>query len=376
MATTANPLRIQELLDRFIGFLSDSDPDLRSCALVNRAWVHASQSHLFSTIKLYRASVSAASLPRTSSRLLEILEASPHLVRVIVTLHLDSIVGPENFFSFCGLPYMRLADLRIYGIIDLPSDREVSALRQLLGVPTIESLHNSGDFPDTSQFLKVWEGCSSTIRDLQLCVRAREPPAPDPPSDALHHRIKVESLELYYHNAFQWWFDHIQCPFDFAGVRQLSFMPFLGMVSRNLSQAFMTVEVLNLLDIGFAQGGDLSVFERVVDVKMYLSEPSWALNALRTLPPQNHIQTIRFLLMSDFPNVPEDQEPYLEFDRAFSMLSFPNLRVVHMDVPLPVSAMNGGPETHFPSLSASGILHWDFQPSRYGLRPVDAEEDG
>jgi len=46
------PTLPNEIQDRILDFLYDSNSDLKTCALVCRAWVPASRYHLFSKVEL------------------------------------------------------------------------------------------------------------------------------------------------------------------------------------------------------------------------------------------------------------------------------------------------------------------------------------
>ncbi|KAJ7123572.1 hypothetical protein C8R44DRAFT_784017 [Mycena epipterygia] len=76
---------IQEIWDHIFGFLEGQTEDLRSCALVCRAWHLSAQYHLFHTITLARIGCPNQIDKETASSfaLLLCLRRSPHLVPLI-----------------------------------------------------------------------------------------------------------------------------------------------------------------------------------------------------------------------------------------------------------------------------------------------------
>jgi hypothetical protein len=162
MGSGTSPLDIPELIEHCVGFLHNSTLDLRACSLVNRT-----QSHIFSEIVLGISGVNQDNHMRVS-RLLEILEATPHLAGFILTLRVNArIAGLGNFLRICSLPFTCLRILYIAGGSNL-SPQAYFGIRGLLSFPTIESLSIFCGFTNTDNFLRIWELCSANLKYLLL----------------------------------------------------------------------------------------------------------------------------------------------------------------------------------------------------------------
>ncbi|KAK7017800.1 hypothetical protein R3P38DRAFT_2985522 [Favolaschia claudopus] len=97
-----NPLKIQELLEQCISFLSHSPPDLLSCALVARPWVQPAQSELFRAPQFY--------LPLSSQKFLDSVRVSPHLVAYVheLDLNFDRLRSVPTFHDLCAFSFPHL----------------------------------------------------------------------------------------------------------------------------------------------------------------------------------------------------------------------------------------------------------------------------
>ncbi|KAJ7493077.1 hypothetical protein B0H11DRAFT_2007108 [Mycena galericulata] len=158
MESEANPLNISELVDHTISFLTSPD-DFRACALVSRSWVHPAQFRIFSKLE-----ISSNRNDKSLSRLLAILEDSPHLAGFISTLTIRIVVIEPSYLSRLSvLPYRRLTALSITCGNRL-GFKESLALQQILSVPSLISAAFSCAFERREDFLRIWERCSGNIK--------------------------------------------------------------------------------------------------------------------------------------------------------------------------------------------------------------------
>ncbi|KAJ7677176.1 hypothetical protein B0H17DRAFT_1079953 [Mycena rosella] len=371
-----NPLHIQELTDRCIDLLSDLEPSLRACSLVSRSWVHPSQSHLFAEINLeYAVEVSEASLIRTS-RLLDVLDASPRLVSYVLTLSIWlEVITPALFRRFCNLPYTRLTSLTIYQMyIDLPFDTCVG-IQQLLSLPTLLSVDLQCPFADKEQFLLIWKHCTGNIKHLTLhCARideGRAAPAVDP-GFAVGPQIKLESFQTNNLRDIQWWLDDPRCPLNFAGLKALYFSDGTDVLQRGiLAPALKSVEVV----MSASQVGDLSGFECLTDISLMVIHPNseLAFRTIETILPRslNRLRAIRFrLTIYTNADIEKLQSLCSELDRRLSKLrdTLPNLAIVHISTAsVPTPALT---ECSFPLLDPGISVQWTFKSFRGWREPV------
>ncbi|KAF8209755.1 hypothetical protein K438DRAFT_1959985 [Mycena galopus ATCC 62051] len=133
MNTPGNPLNVPELLHRCIHPLRDSTSDLTACALVARAWVYPTQSHLFREVLRYDPGKGE---PHSSwKKLVAILQTCPHLIPHVRRLWIDILIHPDDiFFDIISLPFTHLVE--ISAIITL-SNTSALAIQKLINLATL-----------------------------------------------------------------------------------------------------------------------------------------------------------------------------------------------------------------------------------------------
>ncbi|KAK7006322.1 hypothetical protein R3P38DRAFT_3602378 [Favolaschia claudopus] len=171
---SSNPLRIQELLDLCITFLSDSPADLLSCSLVARSWCARSRSD------------------RLTRKFCNALSKSPHLGHYVKELRMGN--WPALIQNLDPVTFTHLHTLRFYiGNVSVASE----LYRPLLSLSTLRTLHldTSSRFLASVQFLVL----CPTIRHLNLsCREDYEEPQADFASSLSEKLpfIRLTSLEL------------------------------------------------------------------------------------------------------------------------------------------------------------------------------------
>ncbi|KAF7299801.1 Sulfite oxidase mitochondrial [Mycena chlorophos] len=147
---------IQEVIELVVDFLHDSQPSLKSCALVGKAWLPASQFHLFSYFALDG--------PESSARRVALERNAPHLLELVAHLAISlrklrsrrlgeqsavdasikdgyaalerlarPLAGPES-----GRPGIGLLRLRKLSVLTLPPlARQFGILETLVALPQL-----------------------------------------------------------------------------------------------------------------------------------------------------------------------------------------------------------------------------------------------
>ncbi|KAJ7433985.1 hypothetical protein FB451DRAFT_304984 [Mycena latifolia] len=265
MEERLNPFRIQELVDQCIEFLHDSPRDLRACALVSRSCASAAQAHIFRQI-----SIRSTALDDLWPRLQRTLHISPHLVRHIHRLQLDSeALSIETFSAVCEFPFTHLRYACIYHTnSDLPVGL---ALQQLLSLPTLRRVEIVATFPQPSTFRQIWDRCSPSIKHLELSCAVYPPEAVQSIAHPRSRSIAFESLKIgpikYLSN---WLLDDL-CPLNLSRLRVLSIVPAHGAEFWWLKFAptFQTLEVLDFTSWSASAGAlDLSALPNLVLIRM------------------------------------------------------------------------------------------------------------
>ncbi|KAJ7676423.1 hypothetical protein B0H17DRAFT_124054 [Mycena rosella] len=214
MRTPLSPLDLPELIDYCVEFLRDSVSDLKRCALVSRLWVNSAQARLFHNIRI--TSRERSGNERAWSCLEGILRISPHLVRHIHRLEVDSDAysnKEEVLSAICCFPFTHLEDVCIIHIslLSLPL---ALAIQQLLSLCTLRRLKLSLHFDQQSLFLQMWDHCSPSLGHLELyfCERPKWRTShrvnllPDLLSGLTNHPatpIALESLRITYMSIYR-----------------------------------------------------------------------------------------------------------------------------------------------------------------------------
>ncbi|KAJ6605223.1 hypothetical protein DFH09DRAFT_1353757 [Mycena vulgaris] len=176
MESKLQPLRLPELTVHCVEFLSDSVSDLKACALISRHWVDAAQSRLFRHIPVLSSSTGV----NPWDDLLETLQASPHLVKYIQRLDMNTNMfpDPELFSEICNVPFKHLVHVCIVGASGVTPPLGL-AIQRLLNLPTLRRVKLVTLYTQPTRFLQLWDGCSRSIQHLDLyldtgLVRRRE----------------------------------------------------------------------------------------------------------------------------------------------------------------------------------------------------------
>ncbi|KAJ7651430.1 hypothetical protein FB45DRAFT_1018773 [Roridomyces roridus] len=184
-----------------------ADSGVRSPNATRRKWMREFWGRLFLT---KMAEPRLKLLPSTFS---------PHLVPFIKTLNL---IGVEPCvlkiyagISFSGLRTLSLRDGRNF-------DRgAVDTIRTLLRSPALHSVGIYWSFPRRENFLRIWDGCSHTIKNLSFnpgrVFDLADSPEPGPGGSG---RIKLESFGCTGSlNDIRYWLQDPSCPFDISGLK-------------------------------------------------------------------------------------------------------------------------------------------------------------
>ncbi|KAJ6519359.1 hypothetical protein C8R45DRAFT_1085381 [Mycena sanguinolenta] len=337
----------QELVDECLSHLPSASNELRTCALVCRAWCYTAQRLIFNVVSVAWTTIRYQRLEKT-------LRASPHLIPYIRTLALHRSTSPEVQFSafekICTFPYTHLENVYIFHHSDVTL-QSARAMRRLLSLPTLRLLDIQCTFEESPAFLAIWDGCSPSIRHLHLRChkRAREPVRPKQFSVS-STRIVPESLKIDLSNNIDEWLNHGQCPIDFSRLVVLALDAHTAVISwPRLAPSFQTLEALDFSSRG--KGSiDLSLLPNLLFLRIH--SISWlsvqvALETLATIPPSSLIHEI--ILWIATPEAPV----CAQLDSEIGGLSFPYLSYVGLEMSIP-DYNRWAP--HFPRLCFKDLL--------------------
>ncbi|KAJ7697202.1 hypothetical protein B0H17DRAFT_1197601 [Mycena rosella] len=362
MGVLRSPFIVPELLQEFVALIGDSTSDLTACALVSRAWVYTSQAHFFREVSFI--SPFMAENERAWSRLREILDHSPHLIRHIRRLRVDAdLLSLDTFSAICNFPFALVDYVFVRKALDLSLEAAI-AMQSLCRLPTLRHVGMVLNFTQPATFLRIWDGCSPSMRHLELyCTNngVHHPFIPAPRQS--FPLVALESLKITPVPGLCDWLTNPLSPFDFSRLQVLGIYPRTRvLLVKGLAPTRRTREVPVFLHEDRPMSINLSLFPQLE--ALYIAIPSVnaqqiALDTLATIPPLSHIH--RVVIHSSFL----DRAVCEQIDSKFS--DIPRLSLESVD--LEMDTIWGDLKTdnlseYFPRLSSRNLL-----------RRIDRKED-
>ncbi|KAK7006334.1 hypothetical protein R3P38DRAFT_3214379 [Favolaschia claudopus] len=362
---SSNPLRIQELLDLCITFLSESPADLLSCSLVARSWVNAAQSELFRTPHL----ISVRS-DRAARKFCNALSKSPHLGHHVRELSMGN--WPALIQNLDPVTFTHLHTLRFYiGNVSVASE----LYRPLLSLSTLRTLHldTSSRFLASVQFLVL----CPTIRHLNLsCREDYEEPQADFASSLSEKLpfIRLTSLELeisggedpVQHNLNQ----AALYPLDISELKVLSIWGSSTIRWNSLPPAAQ--ESIRIVDSNFWLGElDLSPFKNLAVLRLGMIQGGGGIAesdvrcTLASISPANPIQIVVLGLSNGLLRY--NKEECTQIDRILISLAERDVRV-ELEFHLDTQGAEEKVRDWFPTIAAEKKFHLVYRS--YGMTDV------
>ncbi|KAJ6556505.1 hypothetical protein DFH09DRAFT_1164665, partial [Mycena vulgaris] len=184
----------QELVNHVIDFLHDTPTDLKACALVSRAFVHAAQSHIFNELSIGHYGATTSEIDALWSRCQATLHASPHLVQHIHQFKPPRQMSIDTLSAICNFPFTHLKEVCIH---DLDLSRPfVIALQQLFSLPSLRFVSLECCYVDPSTFMQIWDRCAPGLKHLELRCCQTSTEAFHPTSHRWPTPIRVDSLRI------------------------------------------------------------------------------------------------------------------------------------------------------------------------------------
>ncbi|KAJ7500803.1 hypothetical protein B0H11DRAFT_767380 [Mycena galericulata] len=347
-----HPLDVQELVDRCIGFLRESAPDLTACALVARSWVYPAQSHLFEEAVPW--DYQEIKHLRQWKALLEILQTYPHLIRHIRRLHISGgLMNRQAFSDLSLLPFTHVDEITF--IRFRLSNDSAAGMERLLSMPTLRRVDMHCDIMRFEAFRQIWLRCSPKIEAVVFYCWAGSPHTFDPPPNHCAAPIELKSLTIRHAcQSLVQWLQHDTCLFAFSQLKALSLSvsPSNFHRSPRFAPVFPQIEALNL-DIGYlTKSADLSLFPNLKILSVTSPHAPWSatIDIFSTLPASNGLRNIA--LCGLFVEA-RDQDSSSKLDLILSRLLIHPCAIVELQ-PFD-NRLNPAP--YFPELASRNILH-------------------
>ncbi|KAK7006356.1 hypothetical protein R3P38DRAFT_1707114 [Favolaschia claudopus] len=358
---SSNPLRIQELLDLCITFLSGSPADLLSCSLVARSWVNAAQSELFCTPHLM-----SVHSDRAARKFCNALSKSPHLGHHVRELSMGN--WPTLIQNLDPVIFTHLHTLRfIIKNVSLSYD----LYRPLLSLPTLRTLHldTSSRFSASVKFLAL----CPTIRHLDLSCREDYEESQADPAFSLSEKpafIRLMSLQLaisggedpMQHNINQ----AALYPLDISELKALSIWGSSMIRWDSLPQAAQ--ESIRIVDSNFWLGKlDLSPFKSLTVLRLGMIQGGSAESDVRctlaSISPSNPIQIVVLGLSNGLLRY--NKEECAQIDRILLSLASGGVRV-ELEFHLETRGAEEKVRDWFPTITVENKFHLVYRS--YGMR--------
>ncbi|KAJ7695381.1 hypothetical protein B0H17DRAFT_431512 [Mycena rosella] len=328
-----NPLEVQELVDQCIDFLRDSPSDLKACACVSRSWVAAAQAHIFKEVSLLLWSPTGSksgpqSAEKSWARLRQVLTRSPHLIRHIHRLQLDSTaVSIEAFAAICEFPFTHLCYIFLRHLSE--SFSLSIATQKLVSHPTLRHMKIVADLSEASSW--IWDRCSPNLRHLELsCLWRSFQPNNTVPSHPRSTPIVLESLKTDSLEFIDAWLMQEMCPFDMSHLKIVSAEYGIDELLHH-RKFFPALQKIKVLDFNPAADSpvDLSTLTSLVLLRITVVEQyDWQM-ALDTLSTIVHPNRIRKIVISSTEYLPA--ECGLQLDSKLDSLPLHSLLTLELE---------------------------------------------
>ncbi|KAK7018164.1 hypothetical protein R3P38DRAFT_3360005 [Favolaschia claudopus] len=354
---TGNPLKIQELLEQCISFLSHSPPDLISCALVARPWAQPAQSELFRAPQFY--------IPMSLQKFFDSLKVSPHLVAYVheLDLNYDRLRSVPIFHDLCAFSFPRLEVL--YLTLGMVFDQEnplpdVHQMQRLLASPKLRYAFLDARLA-AAQCTDMLTNASPTIEHLSLFGGRWTGKSALDTTNTVPIRLKSARLLVSDFTTDFTWSSGSATSFPF----DLSHLQALAICGRSIPWDMIpraNIRILSLdnqcsTSINLASFPCLRIL--VLDIcRWFLPE---LLETLKTLSPQhnNNIHTIALSISSY-------QARGIDFEcsrldamlSSWAMKSLRSVEIEHItwDLPSTTSEITRNLEKQFPRLKARNLF--------------------
>ncbi|KAK6988034.1 hypothetical protein R3P38DRAFT_3374286 [Favolaschia claudopus] len=358
-----NPLRIQELLDLCITFLSESPADLLSCSLVARSWVNPAQSELFCIPHL--TSVPSRS-DRAARKFCNALSDSPHLGHHVRELSMGN--WPALIQSLDAVTFTHLHTLRFYiKNVSVASD----LYRPLLSLPTLRTLHLD-TYSRFSASLKFLVLCP-TIQHLELSCREDYEESQADSTSALSERppfIRLTSLQLEISGGEDPLQHHLNqaalYPLDISELKVLGIWGSGAIWWNSLPEAAQ--ERIRILDSNFWLGElDVSPFKSLAVLRLGMIQGGGAESDVRctlaSISPSNPIRIVVLGLSNGLLRY--NKEECAKIDRILLSLASRDIRV-ELEFHLDTQGAEEKVRDWFPTITAANKFHLVYRS--YGMR--------
>ncbi|KAF7371627.1 hypothetical protein MVEN_00018200 [Mycena venus] len=263
-------VEISELCAYIIDFLHNSPRDLKSCAIVSRRFTFPSQFHLFGVINLLMGPFGdPRGLRRdAAARLVEIFAETPHLSRLVRTLHapIDSVILAHVETATADVPGFSLA-------------------RDLLSRPSIHTVTLRTTFPTYAALDLLFSRCTPCLLTLNIPYTDVDSETVVSRPAAVGRRSHITNLVLPRGMAprvASWVFDS-RCPLDLSMLQRVECCVRAGPVLLLLRTASTTIVELNLCAVDITDAFPLSAFSALAKLGL-MGSPRALLTAIMTLP--------------------------------------------------------------------------------------------
>ncbi|KAJ7607092.1 hypothetical protein DFH06DRAFT_1250177 [Mycena polygramma] len=361
----APSLAIQEIWDEILDYHSESPPDLRSLALVCRAFVTRAQVHLFHDIHLVPSLKRDARTPAAAARRLKKLMAkSPHLIHLARTLLVQN-GDEETFVCVAEIRWTHLRKLKL-GLSSFSAAGALPALVKsvgyLVGLDFLRSLVVQGRQWTPAALQGILACCNPRLEHIELrnCISHYSPSSSH--DSALYHyarqptshpRTRVTHLTLVSSSAAVDLLTDPRCALDFSSLARLWYT---DSVSSRLAPLLRSAEITHLYLLGtdhtLAQL-DTALFPALTHLEASLRpEPAFNHFLMRLHTPRR-LAVIRLVFSGT------DVGELAEFEAIVLGLDAPSLRRVELGMMEdldPNPKLMGIVEAALPRLRDRGLL--------------------
>ncbi|KAJ6457009.1 hypothetical protein C8R47DRAFT_1227659 [Mycena vitilis] len=338
---TPGALEIQEICDLVCSFLpaSSSRSDLCASALISPVFTSSAQRHVFRRVALSTSFISGRSeASRRARNLRLILLESPHLIRYIRDINIDTDPDGDITMLLTAVRFTNLETFALYGITDLDNDtpHDISVLSlaaSIIALPSIRVVRLCALKLDMASFHALFQQRTTALDVVSLSfmeISDLPPLANVFPSNTA--RLKPTTLQFFGYPVppDPAWLLHPCCPLDFSSLEDFAmYCKTSPTVITLMREAQSSIHALRLNASEVTPAFTLDDLPALTSLDIFGGAGTGinsALDVLSTVPEASLLQslTIRVNIHDTL-----DEECFRHLDTGISGLCAP-LRVVHV----------------------------------------------
>ncbi|KAF7339077.1 hypothetical protein MVEN_01984100 [Mycena venus] len=227
----ASSLPIQDIWDEILDY-ADSHTELKSFALVCRAFVSRAQMLLFHTVRAYRVGRRTAlwldgrrfPLMMSTDHLMDFYSHVPHLIGHIRELSIDQ-VDAKTLAPIVQISWTSLRKVSFDHCREPLGSETLDLIGTLISLPTLHEISFTSFLWESHQLRTILAKCGSAVRGLKFDLSGiSDADFTHLPAPIDSHRPRITSVDLSNAGGIPDLLLHAKCPLDMSHLEHVAFL--------------------------------------------------------------------------------------------------------------------------------------------------------